>query len=343
MQKPLLKGCITLSKKPKHETLIDTTAGKDMKKGFTLTLLFSRMWCVNPFFKAFSKFRIPLDDCHLVILDNTDKKPLGDILTEVGNDLKERFYTLRLIKTFRQGSRSLRTNPQQNFRKSKLPFIYEAYRDIARLVTTKNFINIEDDTICPPHTIMRLLSHINTRGRDIFISGIEPNRGPDPEIKSRLGVHYIYRINNLMLQRVSLSPKCQGVKEVDACGWYCFLTSTKVWRSGFKGMPDYLNNIPHFALDMFHTNNIKRKGYPVLADFRIHCFHIHPTPDKILYWRPVDAVSQIDYYIPQYKIWCQAQNLPYEVKDRPQFERWRIPAKICLKCKPDSKMKIEID
>lgn len=327
-----------MSKKPKHKILIDTTAGKDMDKGFTLTLLFSRMWCVTPFFNAFSKMRIPLDDCHLVILDNTDKAPLGEMLTEIGNDLKDRFYTLRLIKTFRQGSRSLRTNPQRKFKKSKLPFIYDAYRDLIRLVTTKNFINIEDDTICPPHTIMRLLSHLDTYGNDIFVSGIEPNRGPDPGIKSRLGVHYIHRKENFMLQRVSLSPKCQGVKEVDAAGWYCCLTSKRVWKSGFKGLPEYVNEIPHFALDMFHTNNIKLQGYPILADFRIHCFHLHPTPTKILYWKPIDAVSQLDYFIPQYKTWCQAVTLPFEVKDRPDFDKWYIPGKKCPKCPPQKKI-----
>jgi hypothetical protein len=324
-----------MSRKRKTEYLIDTTSQKDMKKGFTLNFLFSRMQCVNPFFEALSQMRIPLDHCHLVIMDNTDKKPLGDMLTEISEDLKDRFYSLRLIKTYRQGSRSLRNKPQRKFKDTKLPFIYDAYNDLTDLITTKHFINIEDDTICPPHTIMRLLSHLNKYGDDIFVSGIETNRGPDTSLKVRLGVHYIHRVENLMLQRISLSPKCQGVKEVDATGHYCFLTSKKVWQEGFEGMPEYLNEIPHFALDMFHTNNIKRKGYPVLADFRIQCFHIHPSPEKIIYWSSKNAVCKMDYYIPQYKTWAQAIELNQEIKERPDFSKWFIPCKKCPKCKDD--------
>jgi hypothetical protein len=321
-----------MSKKRKDEYLVDTTEGKDMKKGFTLNLLFSRMQCVTPFFNAFSKMRIPLDDCHLIIFDNTDKAPLGEMLKEIAEDLKDRFYTVRCIKTYREGAKVLQTDPNPVFKRTKLPPIYAAYRQLTRLVTTKHFINIEDDTICPPHTVMRLLSHLNKYGEDIFVSGIEPDRGPDWSSKVRLGVHYIHRMGNLMLQRVSLSPKCKGVKEVDATGHYCFITSKKVWKDGWKDMDKYVNEIPLFALDMFHTNNIKNKGFPLLADFRIQCFHIHPTPEKTLYWSYKKAVSKMDYYIPQYKIWAQAIELKEDVMDRPEFEKWLVPAKICLKC-----------
>lgn len=317
---------------PRAKYLINTTKGKDMKKGFTLVFLFSKQYCVHPFFVALSKMQIPLDDCHLLIYDNTDKATLGEMLHEIAEDLIDTFYTVRLFKSYRQGSRSTRIDPQRKFMKTKLPFIYAAYRDIGRKVTTSHFINIEDDTICPPHTIMRLLSHLNEYGDDLFVSAIETNRGPDWSLKVRLGVHYIHREENLMLQRVSLSPECKGLKEVDATGHYCFITSKKLWKEGFRGMSKYLNEIPHFALDMFHTNNIKLKGYPVIADFDIQCFHIHPTPKKLLWWSSKKAIAKLDYYIPQYKTWAQAIELRHKITERPEFWKWKIPEKICLKC-----------
>jgi len=252
-------------------------------------------------------------------------------LHEIAEDLVDRFYTVRLWKSFRKGASIHQLTKKPIFKRTKLPFIYSAYKHIGRLVTTSHFINIEDDTICPPHTIMRLLSHLNKYGDDIFVSAIEPDRGHNWNDTVRLGVHYIHRVENLMLQRVSLSPKCQGIKEVDATGHYCFITSKKVWKEGFKDMDEYVNEIPLFALDMFHTNNIKKKGYPLLADFRIHCFHIHPTPKKILWWSPKRAVSKMDYYIPQFKVWAQAVPLPKEIKERPKFKKWKVPGKICPK------------
>ena len=322
-----------MSRDPRAHFVVDTTTGKDMKKGFTLSILCSKQFCIKHFFKAFGKLRIPLDYCHLLIIDNTDKSPLGEMLKEIALDLKDRFYTVRLYKTFRQGARSTRHTQFAKFQETKLPYIYAAYKDIIKFVTTKTFINLEDDTVPPPHTIMYLLKDQEKHGEDTFISGILSDRGDDLIYQTRLGVHYIHRVDGMMLQRVSLSPKCKGVKEVDAAGWFCFITSKKVWKEGLKGMSEYLNEIPHFALDMFHTNNMKQKGYKVYADFRVHCFHIHPTPTKTLFWKPSQAISMIDYYIPQYKVWAQAVPLKEDIKERPDFDRWVIPEKSCPVCK----------
>jgi len=302
-----------------YKFLIDTTADKDMDKGFTLSFLFSKQFCVTPFFNALAKMRIPLDNCHLIIFDNTDKKPLGEMLYEIALDLKDRFYSLRFYKSYRQGSQQILVHSKKSNKVSKIPFIMAAYKDIVRMVTTNQFIHIEDDTICPPHTILRLLRDAEVYGSESFISGVEPNRITMPFEKTRLGVHYFHVKKNTLLQRVSLSPKCQGVKKVDAAGHYCFITSKKTFRRGMFKMPVFRNNPFTVTFDGYHTYNLTRNNIPVYADFNIKCFHIHPTPEKTVYTAPDQANSQLDCYIPEYDTWAIGIILNREIKERPIF------------------------
>lgn len=300
-----------------YEYLIDTSTDKDMDKGFTLSFLFSKQYCVTPFFDALSRMKIPLDYCHLIIFDNTDKSTLLTMLEDIANQLKDRFYSLRLYKSYRQGSQVLLTDTKNVNKPTKIPFIMAAYKDIVRMTTTKTFINIEDDTICPPHTIMRLLQDQEKLGSKTFISAVEPNRRTFPKEITRLGIHYFLVKDNMMYQRVSLSPKCQGIKKVDATGHYCFITTKKVFKRGMSKMPEFINKPFSVTFDGLHTYNLTRNNIPVYADFNIKCFHIHPSPEKTIFTGPNDATTQIDYYIPEYDHWVIGEKLHKDIKEKP--------------------------
>jgi len=316
----------------KPKMLINTTTDKDMKKGFTLSFLFSSTHCVTPFFNALSKMMIPLDDCHLIIYDNSDLSPLKIMLEDVANQLKDRFYSLRLFKSYRQGSCQTVMDRKTSNKPTKIPFIIDGYKSILKMVTTKVWINIEDDTIAPPHTVMRLLKDFESMGPDVFISGVEPHRMTTPYEKTRLGAYYFYTDGYALWQRVSLSPKCRGLKRVDACGHYCFITTKKIFRKGLLKMPMFLNN-PYFVVfDGRHTYNLTRKGIPVYVDFNLRCLHMHPTPEGYIYASVKKAVSQTDYYIPQYKVWALGVDLGEDVISRPNFEKWELPKGKCPEC-----------
>ena len=285
--------------------LVNTVKDVDKKMDFTLVLAFSRRWCVFPFFRAFEKLRIPMDRCHLLIYCNKDSVLLENELLERAKAYTGAFKSVRLYSSYR---RSMGTTPlvkHDKEHRGKLPFIYAMYLDIIDMCETEKMLVMEDDTIIPNNAVLNLLNHMNRYKNRVFASGIETNRGPYEDIKTRLGVHYMKRKGDLILERLSLDPNTKGVVPVDACGWYCCASTPKIWKRGFRGMDKYLYEIPRFALDMFHTNNIKRAGIPVIADFGIWCKHMEIRPDKIIYWTKKQAVPMADIWIPQYKTYAQ--------------------------------------
>lgn len=303
--------------------LVDTTCEKcsvgSDRKGFTLAVLFSRIWALKPFFDCFQKLRVPLEDCHLLIVDNTDKAPLGEALTEICKNFVGYFRSVRLYKTYREGGKVIVSDTHKKFCDSKLPAIILGYLDIARLTTTKTLINIEDDTLVPSDAILRLLQDRKKFGSKTFITGVECNRGNDLRRNSRLGAYWVRCEDEKLLERVSASPTCKGVVEIDACGHFCFITSKALFRRGFKNMYRYQNKSFHFAPDTYHTYNLKNQGVKILMDTNIQCIHIHPTPRKILYWHPKQAISTLDYYIPKWCTWCEPTGLKQKVIKRPEW------------------------
>jgi len=294
------------------------------------------MFCVTPFFNALAKMEVPLDDCHLIIFDNTDMPMLLKMLMDVGRQLKTRFYTLRLYKSWRQGGMVTMLDEQRGIKKinkpTRIPFIIEGYKDILNMTTTDLLINIEDDTLAPPHTIMKLLDNYESLGPNVFIGGVEPNRMGVGTEKPRLGAHYFYVDDGALLQRVSPSSICRGIKKVDATGHYCFITEKKTFLRGMEDMPVFINNPSQISFDGYHTYNLTRNNIPVYVDFDIRCEHMHTTPDRIIYAKVHNATPQVDYYIPQYRSWAIGVQLKEDILDRPDFDKWRIPSKKCLRC-----------
>jgi len=285
--------------------LFDNTEGKNMREGFTLVLCFSRLWCVKPFFEAFDRLRIPLEDCHLLIYCNKDSVLLENALLERAKLYAGVFKSVRLYQSYRRGHGTNPMFPSDPEHRGKLPYIYAMYLDVLDMVTTRVVVNIEDDTIVPRGAVVRLLGLMRKHKNRAFVTGIETNRGPYERIKTRLGVHYIKRRGNLITERVSLHPDTKGIVPVDACGWYCCASTPDIWKLGFKGVEKYFWEIPRFALDMFHTHNIKRRGIPIIADFGIWCEHMEVRSDKIIFWGRKQAVKMADVWLEKYKTYAQ--------------------------------------
>ncbi len=290
--------------------VFDNTKGVNMKEGFTLALCFSRRWCVEPFFKAFEKLKVPWKDCHLLVFCNKDSVLLENDLLEFVKIYADVCKSARLYSSFRKCKGSNTLIPSDPDHRGKLPYIYAMYLDLIDLISTEVFVSFEDDTTVPPNAVMDLLDLLGKHNNRAFVSGIETNRGPYEEIKTRLGVHSIKRRKNKIIERVSLDPNTKGIVKVDACGWYCFATTVKIFRMGFCGIEEYFYEIPRFALDMFHTNNLKRLRIPVYADFGIWCYHMEPRVDKIIYWGKKQAVKMMDLWLPKYNIYAEGIILP---------------------------------
>ena len=298
--------------KERPRFLINTVKDVDKKNDFTLILCFSRRWCIEPFFKAFNELKVPMDRCHLLVYCNKDSGLLIDQLRKRTEVYLEAFKSVRMYSSYRRSIGTMKLRDTDPAHRGKLPFIYAMYMDIIKMVETKVMIVMEDDSPPSPNAVMKLLMHMKAYNNRVFVTGIETNRGPHENIKTRLGVHYIKREGNRILERISLDPNTQGVVPVDACGWYCCASTPAIWAAGFKGLDEYFHKIPRFALDMFHTNNIKNMKIPVIADFSVWCNHMEPRTDKILYWGKKQAVKMMDLWIPEYKVYAEGIVIPDE-------------------------------
>jgi len=309
----------------KPRFLVDNTVTKrgtkNMKKGWTMVLTFSRPWCVRPFFRAFEKLEFDRSKCHLLIYNNANNVYLDRLLRMKAkrymqyHKMKYRrgryykpFASVRLYKSFRKYG-GIVFGQEVSFDKSKLPGIADMQRDIAGMITTKFFFQIEDDTIVPPWGVRRLFRILTRSKRTGVVCGVEPTRSPRPTDKARLGAYYLKRTRKRIWERISLDPKLRYVQDVDAVGFYCNAVRTEAWLKGMalfdKEMKRQKTAEPNWAIDTLWTNDVKRSGYKVLADMETPCMHMQIMGNSIMFWAMDKAVKKIDYYVRKYKVYAQ--------------------------------------
>lgn len=304
--------------------LVDNTANKDMSKGWTMVITFSRPWCVVPFFADFERLEFDRSKCHLLIYNNTNDVVLDRLLIKRAlryhqwhkqksgeRKLHQPFASVRLFKSFRRYGGIVFGQPV-SFDASKLPTIYDMQKDVTKMITTKTFFMIEDDTLVPSHAPERLFRILRRSKKNGIVSGVEPTRSPRLTDRMRLGVYTLLRKHGKILERISFDPKTRGIKKVDAVGFYCLAVKTKAWLKAFKIMEREFEQQktaePNWAIDTLWTNDVKRAGYDVLADFETPCLHMQVVGDRIYNWAVDRAEVKLDIYIPKYN--CYAQGIP---------------------------------
>ena len=70
-------------------------------------------------------------------------------------------------------------------------------------------------------------------------------------------------------------------------------------------MDKYIGDVPRFAMDVIHTNNIVLAGWDILADFSLWCVHMNSTPKKILFWGKRQCRPQLDLWLPDWQVYAQ--------------------------------------
>jgi hypothetical protein len=289
----------------KGKLLFDNTKISDIGKGFTLVLCFSRAWCVKPFFDAFQKLQFDKQNCHLLLFDNTDNKLLQDLLLPLAETFAKDFLSVRYYKSFRQGGYVFRFEKNDNFFKSKIYPIAQMQFDIADLVTTKTFVQLEDDEIpTNPKTIPRLLELLKRKNVGIA-TGVSTARNPELK-KVGIGVHKAVEVDGYrIIKRVNFDPNTKGVKEAQATGFYCFATYLNLWHSALSHVKKTKSRLPHWGFDTYVTNWIYRQGYKILADFSLWCDHIQVVGGKIYRFNAKDAVAEAYVYVPELKAYAR--------------------------------------
>ena len=305
----------TVRQEGKHEELLVCAGDRAVSpRDFTLIITFSRLYCVSHFFDAFHMARIDGSICHLLVIDNSSDVRLSRALKTRCEIYAGAFKSVRLVKTWRQGGLEniAKVNPEgvDGFKKSKIPYIFEMHKDIVRLCETERFVLIEDDTIPPwktrPYLVHDLLALLEKYPRAGIATAIETGRSMITWLSVRLGVHYLYRPGRKILWRLSPGPNLRGLHVVDACGWYCCASYKSLWSLSLTDMDSYVEEVPRFALDVVHTNNISRRGRFIIADFSAWCEHLQSTSDGVYRYGRKQAVPMVDVWLPEWNDYAQA-------------------------------------
>jgi hypothetical protein len=280
----------------------------DYNKTFTLVATFSRGWCVKPWFDNFQKQKFDRSNCHLLLFDNTDNAVLAILLKEYAEKLKKQFASVVVYKSYRKGSTQLINEPNLSFKFSKLPVIFKMHCDIVRLVKTKVFIIIEDDTL-PKHPktipkLRKLLSLPNC----VLASAVEAGRNPYLNPVG-VGVHQKVVIkDNKILLRFSFPPFTSGVIEADATGFYCFATYTNLYKKTLQKAKKHVSKMPRWGMDTYITNLLKNGNKKIYVDFSLWCWHMQLLAGKIYFFDEKDAVADAYIYIKELKDYLYFQS-----------------------------------
>ena len=285
--------------------LIDTTGNKDPGKGTTIVVCFSRMWCIDEFFKSFDKLILRKRDFHLLIFDNTDDVLLEAALKKATKKYMFGYRTYRYYKSYRQGGHIRMHQGEMNIKLSKIPAIYNMQKDISSLIKTKEFVQLEDDTLYPPRAVKRLLHILRTEPNCGIATACCTGRSRNKMIKMRLGIHWVRTRKNKIIERLGFHPKLKGLQDCQGCGYFCFAAKHDIWKKGFKEFNRYWLKVPRWGSDVAFTNGIYRLGYRIVADFELWCEHMQLNAGQILYWGREDGRVMADIWIPQYNEYAQ--------------------------------------
>jgi len=174
------------------------------------------------------------------------------------------------------------TEPKSNYdilaRRLRIADIHNTAKQ--HVFNTEFVMVIEDDTFVPYNAFKRLYEHYIYKDRFAgFVQGIEAGRW---------GIKYLgsWTVDNIYEPTKIISSELQdGVKQVDAGGFYCFMTKSEYYvNHDFK---PFDNN--GLGPDVNFGISMRRLGVKNYTDFMIKCVHKNSNGDNI----KVDGSQQI--------------------------------------------------
>lgn len=142
--------------------------------------------------------------------------------------------------------------------------IADIHNEIRGLINSTNYIFlIEDDTIVPPHALIRLLRHYKYYPNAGIISGIQIGRWGF----NMIGAWHVSKLENPKI--IWSADKEQGLQKIDTTGMYCGLTKVENYvNHEFKPYQDILGPDFDWGLQM------RIKGKFNYVDHDIQCLHM---------------------------------------------------------------------
>lgn len=220
----------------------------------TVMLLVSRETFLEEVFKSLEDLRCNVRETALLVIVNGE----ADLFVKTRNLCEMSKYPERLclqvkpktkVRQFDIGGRRKRISALHNFAKD--------------YINTEYVFGVEDDTIVPFYALEMLGQYMTDEVG--MVEGVEMGRWGVPYI----GAWKADDINE-PTELVSL-PMDEGLVEIDAGGFYCFITRSKYYKAhDFKPFDGGLGP------DVDYSMALRRQGLKNYALFDVECIHKQP-------------------------------------------------------------------
>jgi len=225
---------------------------------YTFTLMFSRPWAVEKYFKNLSKLTIPKKTEIVCVIDTNDCGFVEKVV-----DKLQKTTQFDSIKYMITGNPKLEEFSGASLRRKR---IIDNWHLLLTEARGEIILGSEDDSLpLKKDSYIKLIKDLKENNAD-FVQGEiigrwKANMSPAWKIFERNGVPY----------KVMSGERKIGVEEIQGCGWYCFAAKTdacrkfpminsdllplgpdvafgyKLWKAGFKLLHDWDIPVEHFG------------------------------------------------------------------------------------------------
>lgn len=226
-----------------------------MKNKVTIFIPISRKDYLDKIFAILELLECDAENTNLLVV--VDGKV--DLFVEVRNKVETSKFANRLCLQFKS-----KTSPRQFDILGRRIRISDIHNFAKEYIQDADFVfGIEDDTIIPTNALSMLLRAYSIHPFAGFIEGIELGRWGIPYI----GAWKVDDIYNP--QQIESTPLKEGIQEIDAGGFYCFLTRASTYKEHhFK---PFDNN--SLGPDVNFGIELRRIGLINYANYDIKCAH----------------------------------------------------------------------
>lgn len=226
----------------------------------TILLLVSRDTFLEEMFKSLEDLRCNLRETALLVIVNGEK----DLYVKTRNLCELSKYPERLCIQVKPKSKVRQFDI--GGRRKRISMLHNVAREH---INTEYLFGLEDDTIVPSYAL-EMIGEQFTEGVGM-IEGVEMGRWGVPYI----GAWKVDDINNP--QEIISLPMSEGLVEIDAGGFYCFLTKAEYYKAHeFK---PFDNN--GLGPDVDFSLELRRQGLKNYALFDVECIHKRTDGDII--------------------------------------------------------------
>jgi hypothetical protein len=234
---------------------------------YSLFVPFTRLWCAEPFLKSLETMILPRQSMEIIFLNDTNDDDLQLILSNWMNDHGQEFNGAKL---YQSGKSYPGEFADVSYRRERICMMKEKSKEL--LSKTAFVFCLEDDTIAPPNAFSKLMENL-TADDDIAVSsGVEVGRWTSPIIGAWM-IEPLEHPNKI----TSIRYKKWGIREVDGCGWYCYVTYTSSYKAAH-----YRYEAESLGPDVVYAYDQRKAGYRVVIDWSIACTHLLENGKNII-------------------------------------------------------------